>query len=233
MKRYLFLSFQSLLAIMLFVAVPGNANAQNRDRNYIKDCIRKYGECRNVAITKYNGDLMLYGQNGWAASGCPKDLTNALRELHDDNEYIDDVQLTENGRWLILYGDNGLQWNDIPYDLEQQLREWNREQEVITSVSFNDSGDWIAVSKGYIAASSPEIQDFVAEGMEDHGGVWATCVTEDAIVVVYEEGYRTFGEVPDSLVDALKETSINVYRLKIAGSSWFFSDGVSKYNYRM
>ena len=233
MKKNLYLSLLAIIAFMLFTAIPSDADAQGRNRNYIKERIREYGECRNVAITKRNGDLMLYGENGWAASGCPKGLTEALRKLHDNGEYINDVQLTENGCWLILYGDNGIEWNDIPYSLEKKLREWNNNLEVITSVSFNDDGDWIAVSENYISASSTEIQDFVAEGMESYGGVWATCVTDDAIVVVYEEGYRTVGNIPSTLMSKLKSTSINVYRLKIAGEAWFLSDGKSQYDYNM
>ena len=233
MKKNLYLSLLTIIAFMLFIAIPSDADAQGRNRNYIKERIREYGECRNVAITKRNGDLMLYGENGWAASGCPKGLTEALRKLHDNGEYINDVQLTENGCWLILYGDNGIEWNDIPYSLEKKLREWNNNLEVITSVSFNDDGDWIAVSENYISASSTEIQDFVAEGMESYGGVWATCVTDDAIVVVYEEGYRTVGNIPSTLMSKLKSTSINVYRLKIAGEAWFLSDGKSQYDYNM
>jgi hypothetical protein len=55
-------------------------------------------------------------------------LRNALAELNNENKYIDDVQLTENGRWLILYDDNGIRWNDIPYSLEEKLREYNNQK---------------------------------------------------------------------------------------------------------
>ena len=233
MKRYLSLSLKALLVILFMATVPENGNAQSRDRKYIKNCIKENGECKNVAITKRNGDVMLYGDNGWAASGCPQAMVTALRELHDAYEHINDVHLTESGKWLILYGDNGAKWSGLPYKLEQKIREWNKDGEVITSISFNDSGDWVAVSKNYISSSSTEIQDFVVEGMDNYGAVLTTCVTDDAIVVVYEEGFRTFGKIPSDLMDKLKETSINVYRLKIAGDSWFFSDGKSIYHYSM
>ncbi len=223
----------SLLILFLSLFLSIKIGAQTRDRSYIKQQIRYHNECRNVAITKYNGDLMLYGKNGWAASGCPKGLTDALDELNDDGEFIDDVQLTESGRWLILYGNNGIRWNDIPYSLERKLREWNSQSEVITSVSFNDDGDWVAVSHNYICASDSRIQDWIGEGMNLYGGVWATCITDDAIVVVYEKGFRTLGDIPSTLNSRLKQTSIDVYRLKIAGDAWFFSDGKSEYDYNM
>lgn len=232
MKRSV-LSLTLAWVVALVMLSSSSAVAQSQGRSYIRQQIEKHGECRNVAITKTNGDLMLYGRNGWAASGCPRDLTDTLNELNDDDEFIDDVQLTENGSWLILYGDNGFRWNDIPYSLEKKLREWNANNEVITSVSFNDDGDWIAISKKYIAASSSKLQDWIAEGMDKYGQVWATCLTDDACVVVYEEGFRFLGNVPDTLRDKLKSTSIDVYRLKIAGTAWFLSDGKSRYDYYM
>lgn len=223
MKKYFVTLLLALLSMSLF--------AQNRE--YIRSQIQQRGECRNVAITKYNGDLMLYGRNGWAADGCPKDLTDALRELNNSNKYINDVQLTDQGCWLILYGDNGLRWNDIPYSLETKLREWNTNGEEITSVSFNDAGQWIIISKKYIAASDASIQDWIVEGMDLYDGVLATCMTDDAIVVVYEGGYKFLGNVPDDLIQKLKTIRFNVYRVKIAGTAWFISDNKSMFSYNM
>jgi len=233
MKTRTSLFISILTAFIVLFAMPFNLSAQPRDRNYIKERIKFHNECRNVAITKHNGDLMLYGKNGWAANGCPSELTKALNELNEDEEYIDDVQLTENGRWLILYGDNGIRWNDIPYSLEKKLREWNSQKEVITSVSFNDDGDWVAVSQNYICASDSRLQEWIGDGMKLYGGVYTTCITDDAIVVVYENGFRTLGEIPSTLNSKLKSTDINVFRLKIAGEAWFFSDGKSNYDYHM
>lgn len=222
---------KKLSALLLLAIVSISMSAQNRE--FIRNEIQKYDECRNVAITEYNGDLMLYGKNGWAASGCPKSLTNALRELNNSGDFINDVQLTNNGAWLIVHGRNGIQWNDIPYSLERMLRQWNSNYEEITSVAFNDSGDWIAVSTEHIAASDAELQEWVAGGMEDYGGVWATCITEDAAIVVYENGYRFLGNVPVDLIRELDSVDFNVYRIKIAGTSWFMSDNESIYSYNM
>jgi hypothetical protein len=144
-------------------------NLWGQGRTYIKEQIRLKGECRNVAITKTNGDLMLYGQNGCARSGCPRSLDEAITELNNKRVFIDDIQLTENGRWLILYGDNGLKWNDIPYTLEKKLREYNNQGEVITSVTFNDAGDWIIITNNYFSSSDTRINEWLKEGNEKHG----------------------------------------------------------------
>lgn len=56
------------------------------------------GGCRNVAITDTGGDLTLNGKNDYAyTAGIPQALADALEKYHDDDDYIDDVQLTEDG----------------------------------------------------------------------------------------------------------------------------------------
>lgn len=69
--------------------------------------------------------------------------------------------------------------------------------------------------------------------MDAHGGLWAVCVTDDAMVAVFERGYRFIGDVPYSLKTALQQTKLDVYRLKIAGSAWFFADKRGNYRYNM
>jgi len=227
MKKFL----MSFMAIIAIAASTSTLSAQSRE--YIRNAISEWGECRNVAITKTNGDLALYGRNGCARSGCPRDLNDAIVELHDDGEYIDDIQLTEDGSWLILYGDNGLVWDDIPYSLERKLREYNEMQEVITSVTFNDAGNWIVITTNYFSSSHSEVNEWLKDGNEEYGQLWAACVTDDAIVAVFEDGYKFLGNVPESLKKALRKTDLDVYRLKIAGTAWFFADKDGNYRYNM
>ena len=223
MKRVVLLLICTLVATLVC----------GQGRSFIREQIEEHGECRNVAITKSNGDLMLYGSNGWASTSCPRDLTDALDELNDEGEYIDDVQLTEYGRWLILFGDNGFRWNDIPESLERQLREFNRDGEVVYSVTFNDNGEWIIISKNYYMASNSAISSWLKEGNDKYGHLWAACLTDDAAVAVYAEGYRFMGNVPQSLHDALQTTHLDVFRLKLAGTSWSFADKYGRFKYNM
>lgn len=58
-----------ILLIVLISASSASISAQN-SREYIRNAIKGWGSCRNVSITKRNGDIALYGRNGWAASGC-------------------------------------------------------------------------------------------------------------------------------------------------------------------
>ena len=220
-----------LYLLLLCLAIP--IQTQGQGRATLRRNIKEWGECKNVAITKSNGDVALYGKNGYACYSCPGSLVNALSKLHDRSKLIDDVQLTENGSWLVLYGDNGFQWNDIPYSLEKKLREMNDNEEVITSVTFNDAGDWIVISTEHIAASNPEVYSWIEEGIEEYGALWAACITDDALVLCYSRGYKFMGEVPSGLKSALRESSLDVYRVKIAGTSWFFADKHGHYRYNM
>ena len=223
------------LLVVLFMALGTTASdAQNaQSRQYVKNAIDGWNECRNVAITKYNGNVALYGTNGYAMSGCPKRLTETIEKFHREDVYIDDVHLTEGGRWLVLYGMNGLTWYGIPYSLESKLREFSNNNEIITSVTFDDNGNWIAITQDYVASSSADIQNFVMAGSEEYGQVWSACITNDAMIVVYEGGYKYVGNVPDSLLSALNETTLDYYRIKIAGTSWFFADRDGYYQYFM
>lgn len=225
MRKFLLGGILSLITICSF--------AQS-SREYIKEQIKHHDNCRNVAITRTNGDVMLYGRNGWAANACPTGLTNALYELNQNDEYIDDVQLTEDGSWVILYGNNGLRWHNVPYSLEIKMKEYNENSEVITAITFNDAGDWIIITTEHFSASETWIMDFLKEGMNIHGGILTACISESGMVIVYENGFRTYGDVPQTLRNAIsEEKDIDIYRLKFAGTSWFYADKKGVFHYFM
>ena len=202
-------------------------------RSFIRECITKWGECRNVAITKTNGDLALHGRNGWAGTGLPDELSTALHELNEDNKYITDVQLTEKGNWIILYGNNGFRWSGIPKSLENKIRDYNARNEEVTSVTFNDDGEWIVITTEHYSASHTYIMDWLKKGADEYGMLWAACITDEGMVACYEKGYRFYGEMPDGLKDRLRETDFDVYRIKIAGTAYFFADKEGHYHYKM
>lgn len=219
-----------VISLMLFCCAE-NGFAQT-SRQYIRNEIETKG-ARNVAITKTGGDLMLYGRNGYAYKGIPQSLSNAMRELHDDSKYIDDIQLTESGDWLILWGDNGFKWNNIPYSLEEKIRYYNKQGEVVTCAAFNDYGDWIVVTTEHFSASDDSDRILLKEGIDTWGALETVCLTNDCLVAVFDRGYRFRGNVPESLKTALRETSMDVYRLKVAGGSWFIADKEGHYRYYM
>lgn len=225
--------FKSMLLLIAMCMTATSINAQ-RDRNYVKNQIKKWGTCKNVAITKTNGDVALYGTCGYAASNVPTGLSNRLKELNKAGTLIDDVQLTESGKWCVLYGKNDATWtNDIPASLAGKINEFHNNNYVVRSITFNDYGQWVIVSDEYYATSSVELTNWLKSGSNKWGRLWAVCLTDDAAVAVYANGFCYRGNVPDALKDALRSTSFDVYRLKVSGTSWFFADTNGNFRYWM
>lgn len=226
---------RSILTV-LFALTALVTSAQTDSRDYIRQAIKRWGECRNVAITRINGDVAIYGNEGssYSCSGVPEELRNTLSKLRDDDEFIDDVQLTDNGNWLVLYGLNSAFWSGVPEDLETVLYEVRNNRETVTSVTFNDDGDWIVISDEYIRASNAELRQWIVDGTENMGRVSTACLTDDAVMVVYEGGFRYDGNIAPDLIEAIRNTDIHIFRIKISGRSWFFADISGKhYNYKM
>lgn len=230
MKKQL---IKSMLLFIIMSLATMSVNAQ-RDRNYVKNQIKRWGTCKNVAITKTNGDVALYGTCGYAASNVPTALLNKLKELNKSNILIDDVQLTESGKWCVLYGRNDATWtNDAPSGLINKIIEFHDNNYVVRSITFNDYGQWVIVSDEYYATSSTELTNWLKNGSNKWGRLWAVCITDDAAVAVYANGFCYRGNVPEDMKEALRSTSFDVYRLKISGSSWFFADTNGNYRYLM
>ena len=217
---------RTLLSLIVALLAAFSASGQNDSRDYIRNAILIWGECRNVAITRINGDVAIYGNagSGYSCSGVPEELRSALSKLHNENQFIDDVQLTDNGNWLVLYGLNSMIWSGVPEDMENALYEVRDDGETVTSVTFNDDGDWIVISDEYIRASNAELRQWIVDGTENMGRVLTACLTDDAVMIVYEDGFRYDGNVPPDLLEAMRNTDIHIFRIKVSAQSWFFAD---------
>lgn len=219
------------LLLLTFLVSTQAVFAQSRQS--LRDAIKSWGTCKSVAITTQNGNVAIYGTNGYhTSSSTPVAMTNRLRELNNAKNTISDVIITENGRWIIIY-DEGVSWsNDIPYALAQKIREFNQ-REAIWSVALNDNNEWVIVGKEHYSASSQSITDYLNQGHAKYGKLWTVHMTNSSMVAVYEDGYRFLGEVPTRLKEALSKTSMDVLRLKyLPDGSYFISDGKA-YDYWM
>jgi DNA-directed RNA polymerase subunit RPC12/RpoP len=200
-------------------------------REFVRNHIKKNGNCRIVSITKIGGDIVVCGKNNWAANGCARNITDKLQEISDEGEKIIDVCLTELGRFVVLYGRNAGSWNNIPQDMEYHLRRLNANDEELYSATLNDAGDWIVVGSEHYACSATWLKQWLADGGIKYGTLLAAAVSTDAAVAVYDGGYKFYGNVPADLKEALRNTSVDVRIIKIAGSAWFFADKTG-YGYR-
>ena len=153
-----------------------------------------------------------------------------IMEIRNIQRPIQDICITENGDYVIIYGDNGLKCsNDIPDAMFNSLIKMNDNCERITSAALNDNGDWIVISESHFETSNPELDDLVNQGLAQHGTLHSACLTNNSCIIVYENGYKTQGSFPETFTKALNSTDINVYRIKIAGDSWFFADKEGRY----
>ena len=117
-------------------------------------------------------------------------------------------------------------------NLKQKITTCQEDNEKITTITFNDSGNWIVITTDQISASSDEIMDWIVDGYTKYGQVWTACVTDDAMIAVYESGFKYAGNVPEDLKDALRACESDVYTVKLSGNAWFFrcTDGSGSYH---
>lgn len=220
--------------VMLACLCAGTSAFAQSSRSIIKRQIDEWGSCRNVTVTLTGGDLALNGKNACVCPNVPVELALELAKLQEKDAYIDDVQLTEKGVWLILYDDNGFVWDELPPDLESKLAEYNRDGDIVTSVAFNDKGDWILISTEHFNTSSPDLDSWISEGIEMYGQLWTAHMTDDGIILCFENGYRLQGNVPDTLRQKLREVDIDVYRVKfLSDGTYFIADQDGQYAYYM
>ncbi|MBQ9355871.1 MAG: hypothetical protein IJT98_01055 [Prevotella sp.] len=223
---------KGLLLICALLMTATVINAQGREP--LRRAIQRWGNCKNVAITRTNGDVALNGRNNYVVSAVPQELSSKLRELKRGGHLIDDVTLTENGNWVILWDTNDATWSSgLPQRLIDKINEYHRNGYVVRSITFNDNGEWVIVSDEYYSASSSALERWLQGGTENYGKLWTVAVTDNGAVAVYDRGFRYRGNVPEELKQALRETSYDVYRLKYAGSSWFFADNEGNFRYNM
>ena len=222
-----------LLALFVSMAMGVFAQAPT-DRNYIKQSIENWGTCRNVAITRTLGDVAIAKSYDYAANYVPSQMLDKLRSLYDGEHYIDDITLTEEGKWVILYDTNDAAWSSgIPEGLKNAIIDFHNNDYYVRSISLNDKGEWAIVSKEYIKTSSQELTNWATGYIDSYGELWTITIGEDGIFAVYANGYAKRGEIPEDLIEALGNTDKDYYRVKFAGGSWFFATEDGEYEYSM
>lgn len=195
-----------------------------RELSRLCERMEEQGKCKNVVISKNHGVIALFGVNGIAHIECQDVLEEALMGLNLEYEHINDIQLTEKGRWLVQFGVNGIRWNDIPKEMEDKLWEYNEDGKDITCAAFSENEDWIIITPDEFAASDSEIYKWLEKGSKKYGTLLTVHITDDALVAVYSEGCQFSGRVLRDLKKALEETDLKVNRVKFAYGFWFFAD---------
>lgn len=215
-----------LLSLCMFLILSDFAFGQNFNKELLRlhERMDEHGACKNVVVSRNHGVIALFGVNGFAHIGCQDILEEALTGLNLEYEHINDIQLTEKGRWLVQFGVNGIRWNDIPQKMEDKLWEYNSDGKDITCATFAENEDWIVVTPDEFAASDSFIYNWLEKGSKKYGTLLTAHITDDAMVAVYSGGCQYSGKVPKDFKRAIEESDLKVYRVKITESYWFFAD---------
>lgn len=223
-----------ILFVMLTL-LANIATAQPTDRHFIKQRIKEWGSCRTVAITRTGGDLAISGKNTFASNGIPDELYNKLKSLKEQGSYIDDVILTEKGCWIVLYDKNDATWSaGIPIALRDAILDFHKKDYYVRSILFNDDMKWVIVAKEQFLTSDAEMTAYLKEKSEQYGALWSVTLGENGeYFAVYESGFAKQGTFQEDLMDAIRNTDLDYYRVKFAGASWFFADEDGEYKFSM
>lgn len=222
-----------LLSISLLLIIQ-TLFAQETDRISLRAKMKDDGGCKNVALTLSGGRVAFLKSSGWVASDVPSGLIDDLKELDGTGKTLQEIVLTEKGSWLIIYGINGYSTHLCPTDLRDKLSKWNDEGEEIISATFNDNGDWIAITKNKYSASEDYMYDMIDKGEDEFGAFLSAHLTNDGMVLCFKRGYKYRGNVPERLKQKLRESSLDVKRVKfLSDGSYFFADANGSCGYNL
>ena len=204
-------------------------------RGYVRDKITEWGACRNVAITEKCGNIVINGQNDWAAWGTPPELETTLHELKKENPdyYLKDVHISEEGNWIILYDKNSYKCSGVPGLMRKYLDNCQTKDEEVTSVTFNEEYEWIITTTNRPIVSHKEIAAWLQEGADRYGALLTTSITDRGWVACFEHGFKLSGDLPSGLKNRIADYRYNIYRVKFAGDAFFFADKEGHYGYRL
>ena len=211
------------------------ASRHSGARKYIKEFIDEQGGCRIAAITKKGAAVAISHKSNWAhCNGCPSGLVKVVKDIDKKSYRINDVCLTESGKWVVVFGGNGVRQEGIPQAMQDALVQYNDNNEEIYCAALNDSGDWVVISDKHYSSASTGIQNWLNEIPREYGELLYVSLTDDAKIAVYEGGYSYVGNYPKDMRKALKKSDFKPKVVKMAGDSWFFADATgSRCHYSM
>ena len=159
----------------------------------------------------------------WPSPTKATNLAKQIDNLNDSAYYINDIQLSEKGRWFISYGDGLMRWHKIPAMLKSCLYELIADRHTIKSVTFNDHSDWIVVyDNGQVRSSFSRMEDWVNDGSAKHGTLRFAQINNEGMILAFERGYMYLGNVSQKLKDALREATFDVTVIKFTPEGAYF-----------
>lgn len=178
--------------------------------------------------------VVIYGNNGYAYTGRTTDaLKNKIVELNKANSKIDDVCVTDNGRYCLIWGDNGYAASG-PTEFLNKLEDFNHRKETIRSVALTDGGTWAIVGETNTSCANTTLLQFVIGARDKYGTIYSISLFNmGAIVVCCERGVAWNNMVPNKVIEEIKNANFSVRYVKFTTNGKFIitdGDKTSRYN---
>ena len=184
---------------------------------------------KSVAFQSDGSGIVLFGKNDFAYNGnIPEALTDQMMTFINDDMEVEEVILTEQGRWMLLidggqgYISDGLH-ND-PEQAYQVMFEWLNKfidnGEVLVSVAFDDEGGWMVVTDKNFICSNVELMNKVSANFQTLGFPRGLAMCDGFQVVLHHYGYAMYGDNVnfEKLAYSLTNTKLDYWRIKVTPS---------------
>ena len=202
---------------------------------HLTENIKKWNQCRTGAITSVGKGVAIYGNNGYASTGIPNDLSEKIKYANDNSLRIHDVCMSANGTyWCIVYGSGGWQsW--APTSFNEKMKACHSASEKIVSISINNSGEWVIINDKHLYASNTVFQSKLSEVSDLFGYIYSVALTDKGYVICADKGVY-YNNIPTKVLEKIKETAstkiIKVLKYTDDGTV-LLTDGESSYRYYM
>lgn len=220
-----------IVSILLFL-FTGFIFAQSKNANYIHSVLEDWQSCKTGALTDNSGYVAVskYNMSVWA--GVPRDLSDYLKNV---TGRIDDICLTENGRWIVVGDEIQTGGGGVSNSLWNVIRNFVGQGDRITCVTFNDYDEWIVITDKHLQASNQTIQDNLVSTSRKYGFIKSACLSNNAYVIVASDGYFKHGKIPSGLENYLDNnaTSDTAYVKFSDGGSWLICTETQAYHYEL
>lgn len=188
-----------------------------KSRSEIRNSISKWGQCKDGCITNSYGSVVLYSSNGYSYCGnCPQQLTTALKDKNNNGVVLNDVTITDQGKWLLIFDNNNFIGQNIPQSMQTQLNSiFNAiPNDTIQSASFNDANEWVIVTSKYFYTSSEDFTNILRKNIESYGKINTVSIFNDGCIACYKSGFYSLGNVPSIVISAANSFKIHPYIVK-------------------
>lgn len=182
------------------------AESSKYGRNNFCKAIKKWGKCANGTLSLEYGAVAVYGGNGYHTTNTVDGrISSKLKEINKNGGTINDIHIGENGNFIVVY--NSKEWYGVlPTALKTALNEYSYGTQ-FKSISFNENGTYAVVTSNGFKSNNSTYQAMYDDNVDEYGELMSVSVVGDGAVFCYSDGTRFCGNVPNKVVNGVRELS--------------------------